>query len=112
MGLEPDVWFVETSRTPGPPYGRAYGFWKKHREDRRHVMVLTNDDVRNLVAARVIHEYFGMPIEEAMGIRAGGDNLRYIMAEQYHRRHGKRPSSTKHAKSADSHPRKGRGKKH
>lgn len=89
VGLEPDVWFVETSRTPGPPYRRAYGYWKKHRQDRRHVMVLTNDDVRNLVAARLIHEYFGMPIDEAMRIRAGGDNLRYIMAEQYRQRHGK-----------------------
>jgi hypothetical protein len=89
VDLGPDVWFVETSRAPAPPYGRAYGYWNKHRQDRRHVMVLTNDDIRNLVAARVIHEYFEVPIEEAMRIRAAGDNLRYIMAEQYRQRHGK-----------------------
>src|SRR5262245_41830650 len=31
LGVSPDDWFVPTKRDPGPPYGNAYGYWKKHR---------------------------------------------------------------------------------
>lgn len=83
-----DLWFVEVPREPGPPYGKAYGHWQNHRRDRRYFMVLDDDEIRNLVAVRMVHEYYGLPVETAMELRARGDNLRWIVAEEYHRRHG------------------------
>ncbi len=84
-----DVWFVPVTRKPGPPYGKAYGHWKKHKRNERAVVVLADPDVRNLVAVRMIHDYYGVPVETAMAWRADGRKLHTLMAEEYCRRHTK-----------------------
>lgn len=108
VGLPMDVWFVEVERAPGPPYGKAYGHWKHHKRDRRHAVMLSDVDLRNLVAVRMIHEYYGVPVGSAMDCRSSGRNLRDLMAEEYGRRHVRAgPGST----SASAHgPGKGKGK--
>lgn len=90
-GVPVDVFFVPVERDPGPPYGKAYGHWKKHRKDRRHAMVLGDDDIRRLVSARMLHEYYGVPIETAMAWRAGGRDVRAVVADRYRERHGGGP---------------------
>jgi hypothetical protein len=89
LDIRPDIWFVAVDRDPGPPYGKAYGYWGKHRKNRRYVWRLTDGEIRDLVAVRMIHEYYGMPVEAAMDIRASGKNLTLLMAEEYGKRHGK-----------------------
>lgn len=84
-----DVFFVPIGYDPGPPYGHAYGHWKKHKHDRAHVMVLDDDDIRHLVAARMIHEYYGVPFETAMKWGATDRDIRVVMAHEYRERHGK-----------------------
>jgi hypothetical protein len=106
LGLPANVWFVEVPRDPGPPYGKAYGHWKKHKRDRNAVIVLNDTDVRNLVAVRMIHEYYDVPVEIAMEWRSSGENLRTLMSSEYHKRHGK--SGDKHKDKG--HPGKGQGK--
>jgi hypothetical protein len=100
-GLQPDIWFVSVDRDPGPPYGKAYGHWKKHRRGQRGEWRLTDGQIRDLVAVRMMHEYYGMPVDAAMALRASGRGLEVLMAEEYKKRHGKKrgPAS------------KGRGKK-
>jgi len=110
VGLPADVWFVEVERKPGPPYGKAYGHWKKHKRHKHYRMALSDDDIRHLTAVRMIHEYWGVPVELAMEWRSSGDNLRSIMSVEYERRHGK-PSS--HSKSDSNSGNKGnQGKGH
>lgn len=87
-GLPAEVWFVPVAVDPGPPYGRAYGHWKKWKRDPRTVIVLPDADVRNLVAVRMVHEYYGVPVEAAMKWRAEGRDVRALMASEYARRHG------------------------
>jgi hypothetical protein len=89
LDLRPDIWFVTVERDPGPPYGKAYGYWKKQKKNQRHVWRLTDGEIRDLVAVRMLHEYYGMPAEAAMEIRASGKNLTLLMTEEYGRRHGK-----------------------
>ncbi len=89
LGLPVDVWFVEVHHDPGPPYGKAYGHWKKHKQDRHHHMVFSDADIRNLTAVRVIHEYYGVSMQVAMDWRASGNSLQTIMTGEYHKRHGK-----------------------
>jgi len=110
FGMPVDAWFVEVRRDPGPPYGKAYGHWKKHRHDRKAVVVLGDSDVRNLVAVRMIHEYYGVPVEVAMDWRSDGRKLRDVLADEYHRRHGKSASQAKAHKGGPGHG-KGHGKK-
>ncbi len=102
-----DIYFVSLARDPGPPYGKAYGHWKKHRQDGRHVMVLSDDDMRHLVGARMIHEYYGVSIETAMQWRASGRDIRAVMADRYRERHGKGDAKD-HAKDHDKGHDKGR----
>jgi hypothetical protein len=92
VGIPADVWFVEVERNPGPPYGKAYGHWKKHKRKKHYRMALTDDDIRHLTAVRMIHEYWGVPVEVAMEWRSSGRNLQSIMSVEYDKRHG-RPAS-------------------
>jgi hypothetical protein len=93
LGVKPDVWFVPVRRDPGPPYGKAYGYHKKHG---RHPdqMRLTDADLRNLVAVRVLHDYYGVSAEVAMDWRSSGRSLREITAGEYRTRHGKSHSAS------------------
>lgn len=86
LDLSPAVWFVETEENLPDPFGRVYGHWRRHEQDPRYVVVVTDIDAQNLVAARVMHEYFDIPLRQAMTRRAGGDNLRYLVADEYVRR--------------------------
>jgi hypothetical protein len=113
FGVPPDVWFVPVRRDPGPPYGKAYGHWKKHRRDDRRELVLSDFDVRNLVAVRVMHEYYGVSAEIAMRWRSDGDDLRSLASAQYRERHDKsRGNSQGQNEDQDhDHPGHGHGKK-
>ncbi len=83
-----DVFFLSPERDPGPPYGNAYGHWRKYRRDHRHVMVLSDDDIRHLVGARMIHEYFDVPLVTAMEWRAAARDVQAAMIREYRQRHG------------------------
>jgi hypothetical protein len=107
--VSPDVYFVPVARDPGPPYGKAYGYWKKHKQDPRQTMVLKDADVRNLVAVRMAHEYYGVPVETAMQWRSSGKDVRTVMTGEYKKRHGKGGSSEQ-AKSQQGGGGKEKGK--
>jgi hypothetical protein len=111
-GMPVDVWFVEVERAPGPPYGNAYGHWKKHRKPGHGPMTLTDADLRNLVAVRMAHEYYGVSVDVAMDWRSDGRNLSQVMCDEYERRHGN-PQTARHAAvDGRSGPGHGNGKGH
>lgn len=87
VGIPADAWFVPVQRDPGPPYGNAYGHWKKHRENPKYMLVLRDADVRNLVAVRMAHEYYGVPVDDAMRWRTSSHNVRELMVREYEGRH-------------------------
>ena len=111
FGVPTEVWFVPVQRDPGPPYGKAYGHWKKRKHHREAKVVLTDADLRNLVAVRMLHEYYGVPVEIAMEWRAEGRSLRALMTDEYERRHGKPYGASAVASGKDSKPGKGQGKR-
>jgi len=104
LGMPMDVWFVPVQHDPGPPYGKAYGHWKHHKHNKRHAVMLTDADVRNLVAVRMLHEYYGVSVNVAMEWRSSGHDLRVLVSNEYGKRHGH-----KHEAKAKSKG-KGRGK--
>jgi hypothetical protein len=89
VGVPADVFFVPVSRPPGPPYGRAYGYWKNHKANPKATFSLTDKDVRSLVAVRVVHDYYGVSPEVAMKARSSGRDVRTLVTEEYRKRHGK-----------------------
>jgi hypothetical protein len=105
LQVRPEVYFLQVDRTPRPPYGRAYGYWKKHRHTPGTVLRLTDVEVRDLVAARVLHDAYGMPAEEALRRRADGGDVRVLVVER------ERGPGRRSAPSA-AHPSKGRAHPH
>jgi hypothetical protein len=107
LGVPVDVWFVPVQRRPGPPYGKAYGHWRHHRRHRRAV-VLTDADLGNLVAVRMLHEYYSVPVEVAMEWRSSGRPLNVLMSGEYAKRHGHKSAAP--GKSKGGKPGKGKGR--
>jgi hypothetical protein len=86
-GVPPDAWFVAVDRTPGGRYSRPYGQWNRYRQNPRHVVRLNDQEVRDLVAIRMSHEYYGVSPEIAMTWRRQGADVRTIMSREYRSRH-------------------------
>lgn len=110
FGMPADVWFVPVERDPGPPYGKAYGHWKNHKKNRGTPVVLSDADLRNLVAVRMAHEYYGVSVDVAMEWRSGGKDLRVLMTDEYGRRHGNPHDNTAVASGNSAKPGKGHGR--
>jgi len=103
-----DVYFLPVTHDPGPPYGNAYGHWKKHKKDPKHAVVLNDDDIRRLVAVRMAHEYYRVPVDVAMQWCSSGYDIRRVMNGEYRQRHsGGGKDSGKHHGDDDN----GKGEK-
>ncbi len=72
--LTPDIFYVPvTSERIGPPYGRAYGYFKKYRARREwRRIVLSDREVVDLVNLRFMSEFHKTTPEKIMQMRAGG----------------------------------------
>jgi hypothetical protein len=89
-GVPVDAWYVKVPvEDPGPPYGKAYGHWKKHQNNPEHRVKLNDRQARDLVAVRMCHEYYRVPAQTAMDWRRSGEDVRLIMTREYRERHGK-----------------------
>jgi hypothetical protein len=68
-GMGPEVYYVPVAVDPGPPYGRAYGHYKKKPRKQWKTIVLTDDDVVNLVHVRFLSDYYRVPPERVIEVR-------------------------------------------
>jgi hypothetical protein len=65
----------------GPPYGRAYGYYKKKPKKDWRTIVLGDDDVVNLVNLKFMSEHYGYPPEKIIKMRSGGKEFVSIYDE-------------------------------
>jgi len=84
-GLTPEIYYVPVQRV-GPPYGNAYGHYKKHGKDYRNVR-LADSDVVNLVNLRFMSEYHGVAAEVVMDRRGKGERF-VAMNDHYYKEKG------------------------
>jgi hypothetical protein len=82
--VPPDVVFVGIDRDPGPPYGKAWGYWKKHGRGAR----LSDGDISGLVGCQMGHRLVGMSPYELARARGQGRTIVMTVAEKGGR-HGK-----------------------
>jgi hypothetical protein len=101
-GVPADAWYVAVDRNPGGRYSRPYGQWNRYKQDPRHVVKLSDHEVRDLVAVRMSHEYYGVTPEIAMNWRRSGADVRTIMTREYRSRHqGEWPDNDRYAPRYD-----------
>ncbi|OGF66392.1 MAG: hypothetical protein A2Y62_12530 [Candidatus Fischerbacteria bacterium RBG_13_37_8] len=72
FGLGADIFYVPVTVMPGPPYGRAYGYYKNKPQKEWKKIVLVDDDIVNLVNLKFISAHYGYSPEEVIKLRAGG----------------------------------------
>jgi len=97
-GLTPEIYYVPVKRV-GPPYGNAYGHYKKHGKDYKKVR-LADSDVVNLVNLRFMSEYHGVAAEVIMDQRGKGERF-VVINDRYHKEKGKHRDHDDRGKGKD-----------
>ena len=73
-----DVLFAGIDRDPGPPYGRAWGYWKRHPS----TTALSDSDVRGLVQVRLGSRWARVtPYQLARG-QGRGESIVSVVADR------------------------------
>jgi hypothetical protein len=86
-GIPFNAWYVTVNGTPRGRYSRPYGYYNQHRRNPTYVRRLSDREIRDLVAVRMAHEYYGVSPETAMDWRRNGSNVQIIMTREYRNRH-------------------------
>ncbi len=96
-GLTPEIFYVPVAvEKIGPPYGKAYGHFKKHRSKKEWKKIVLNDyEVADLVNLRFISEHYKIKPEAVIKMRSQGKNFLTINEEN---RKGKAKAKGKHEK--------------
>jgi len=107
LGLTPEIYYVPVKRV-GPPYGNAYGHYKKHRNNYSKV-VLVDDDVVNLVNLRFMSDYHGVAPEVIMDRRGKGERF-IAMNDEFREGRGKNSSNGNANKNGGKKGNKNKGR--
>jgi hypothetical protein len=91
----------------GPPYGKAYGHYKKHEHNYKRV-VLADEDVVNLVNLRFISDYHRVAPEIVMDMRSQGG--RFVVINEEVRKGKDGNHGQEDEKGKDKHKDSGKGK--
>lgn len=67
-GIHADAYYVPVVVRSGPPYGRAYGHYKKPKKE-WNTIVLTDPDIVNLVELRFMSEHYHVAPERIVEMR-------------------------------------------
>ena len=69
LGLSPEIYYVPVAVTPGPPYGRALGHYKKKHRKEWRAIVLNDADIVKLVELRFLSEHYRVAPERVIELR-------------------------------------------
>lgn len=109
-GLTPEIYYVPVAvKKVGPPYGKAYGYYKKYRPNKEWKKIVLSDyEVIDLVNLRFISAHYQLKPEVVMEMRSRGKNFVSINEES---RKGKGKEEGKHGKDKKVKARKGKAKR-
>jgi hypothetical protein len=106
-GLTAAIFYVPFSAAdPGPPYGKAWGYYKKRPRSKWGEIRLGNADIVNLVNLKFISGHYGYSPEQVVKMRGKGKNFVSINSEI---KKGKGESKSKIQKTSSKGKNKGKG---
>ncbi len=109
FGLTAEVFYVESKKDYGPPYGKAYGHFKNKPRKEWNIIRLPDGDIVNFVNLKFISDYHGYSTDEIIKMRSAGEKFVKINGKvkktKGHGKAGKHKVAVKHEKQ------KARGKK-
>jgi hypothetical protein len=102
-GVAYDVLFVDIERDPGPPYGKAWGQWRKNPKRCR----LSDQEIAGLVQVQTAHRVTRASAFEIARVGGRGETISVYGAEKKGRPHAKRERGRK-GDGKRGKPRKGK----
>lgn len=108
-----NIYYVDLPSDPGPPYGRAWGHWRKHpRQDMR----MSDDEIRSFTTLRALSEYSRQRPSEVLQMRRQGKSPSQIAGKHRSKSEDAAPrgseSSSDKGKSNGKSNGKSKGKGH
>lgn len=74
LGLDPrTLYIVDSRRHSGPPYGKAYGYYKEGKSHR-----LNDAEIVDLVNVKFLSSYHGVSVDDVIDRRARGQRYMHI----------------------------------
>ncbi len=103
FGLGPQIFYVPIAQDPGPPYGKAWGHYKKTPRSKWNTIVLSDREIIDLANLKLCVDRYGVPAGDVIALRRQGKPFTAIHG---HFAHGGHPGQ------AGEHgaPGKGKGK--
>lgn len=100
--LSPEIFYVPVrTEVSGPPYGKAYGYYKNKPRNQWKNITLSDADIVNLVNLRFVSEHYGYPPAQVIKMRSEGKTVLVVHEEVRKGKKGKPAGEGK----------KGKGKK-
>lgn len=78
LGLSPEIYYVAFKNDPGPPYGKAWGYFKKKKNSEWKTIQLTNVDIINFVNIKFMSERYGYSPDEIVKLREKDQSFVYL----------------------------------
>jgi len=111
FGLSPGIYYVPVQvAVTGPPYGKAYGYYKKKPRKEWRKIVLEDADVINFVNLRFISEHHSYPTEHVIKLREKGKNF-IVINDEVKKEKIKEKEKRKEKNNKEKGKGKGKGKK-
>jgi hypothetical protein len=79
-GLTAEIFYIDLGKDPGPPYGKAYGHFKKMPRKKWSKIVLGDPDIVNFVNLRFLSSHYGYSPNEIINMRSKGQSFTKINA--------------------------------
>ena len=90
LNVQPSVLFVGIDRDPGPPYGKAWGYWKKHyRPGTRMRYRISDRDVVGLVKVQTASRHFGASPFAVIDAQRNGRRPEVFTANRWKQKNGR-----------------------
>lgn len=81
LGLGPEIFYVPFAVDPGPPYGKAWGYYKKTPRARWNTIVLSDREIVDLANLRLCVDHYRVAPERVIELRKRGRGFTVIHGE-------------------------------
>lgn len=77
-GLTAEIFYIDLGKDPGPPYGKAYGHFKKMPRKKWGKIVLADPDIVNFINLKFLSSHYGYSPNQIISMRSKGQSFTRI----------------------------------
>lgn len=110
FGLSPAIFYVAFEKDPGPPYGKAWGYFKKNKKEEWKTIRLADSDIVNFVNVKFMCDRYGYSPAQVIQMRDKNESFVFVNTKIKKHKEGK---SKEHADTdgpGKNNSNKGKGK--